>query len=104
MATRPISPEDIPRKANTGRTNQRKGQPHHPRAADVKEFLRSGGEACEIIIREGEKADHVYTALHNAIRYAGAEHLIRVTRRFDRIFLVRLEAPFSATGQTKFKG
>ena len=101
MATRKIDPEEIPAVHNPGIPP---GVNRTPRVEDIKAFLKSGDAAHEVIIQPGEKPDHVYTALHNSIRCAGAEELIRVTRRFERIFLIRRDAPFSATGQTKFKG
>lgn len=101
MATKPIRRQDIPAKANPGRTGQYKGQPHHPRADDVRAFLQSGDHAHEVILEPGENPSNVYTALINTVRAIHAGEHVRVTRRYDRIFLIRI-APFTHAAQ--FKG
>ena len=95
MATRPIDPADIPKRHI--------GRPRADRQGDVKAFLRSNEQACEVVMLPGEKPSNVYAAYHVAVAQCHAEELIRVTRRYDRIFLIR-QAPFTATGQTRFKG
>ena len=89
MATKPISLDEIPKQARRPAVN---------RQADVKAFLRSGQDACEVVVLPNEKPDNVYAAYHNAVTQCHAERLIRVTRRFDRVFLVRMEAPFTNNG------
>lgn len=92
MATKPIKPDEIP--------EARGGRPRN-RVADVKAFLRGSEEACEVIIQPGENPGHVYTSLYNAIITVHAGELVRVTRRYDRVFLIR-QAPFGNAAQ--FKG
>ena len=99
MATVKIDPNEIPRKHNPGISP---GSKKTPRIDDIRAFLKSGDPAHEVIVQEGEKPDYVYVSLNNAVRSIGAERLVSVTRRFERIFLVRRFAPFS--NQAQFKG
>ena len=93
MALKEIELNEIPPKA----------KPREPsRICDVRAFISSGKDACEVLLLPGEQASNVYSAMANAISTLHAGELVRVTRRFDRIFLVRRFAPFS--NQAQFKG
>lgn len=93
MALRDIELNEIPPKA----------KPKPPsRIKDIKIFIASGKEASEVILMPGENPTSVYTAMMNAVTSIHAGELVRVTRRFDRIFLIRRFAPFS--NQAQFKG
>ena len=92
MATKPITPEEIP---------ARRGGRPRTRVADVKAFLASRDDACEVIVEPDENPSSVYASLFNAIITVHAGEHVRVTRRYNRIFLVRI-APFGNAAQ--FKG
>lgn len=81
---RPVNAKDIPALG--------KNRKYTKRICDIEEFIKSGEDACEILLQKGENIKHVFVSYHNAInRRQYYKDLVRVCQRNKRLFMVRVE-------------